>query len=66
MIDVDRFRELCHQHGLAATHQRQVIYEAVMALPGHPSPEAVFDKVRRKIPSISLGTVLQEHSHLPR
>ena len=51
------FRELCHQHGLAATHQRQIIYETVLSLHGHPSPEAIYDKVRRKIPSISLATV---------
>jgi Fur family transcriptional regulator, peroxide stress response regulator len=57
MISVAKFREVCHRHGLAATHQRQVIYEAVMALEGHPSREAVFDHVCKRIPSISLGTV---------
>ncbi len=57
MFDVQKFRELCHQHGLAATHQRQVIYEAIAGLSGHPSPEAVFEKVQKKMPSISLGTV---------
>lgn len=57
MIAVQEFRELCHRHGLAATHQRQVIYEAVLALPGHPSPEAVYGRVHRKLPSIYLGTV---------
>src|ERR1700757_4627347 len=51
------FRTLCHRHRLAATHQRQVIYETVMSLPGHPSPEQIYGKVRRKIPSISLATV---------
>jgi Fur family transcriptional regulator, peroxide stress response regulator len=51
------FRALCHRHRLAATHQRQVIYEAVTSLAGHPGPEAIYDKVRRKVPSISLATV---------
>jgi Fur family transcriptional regulator, peroxide stress response regulator len=51
------FRDLCHRHNLAATHQRQLIYETVMTMPGHPSPEAIYDKVRKKIPSISLATV---------
>ncbi|MBA3913937.1 MAG: transcriptional repressor [Acidobacteriales bacterium] len=51
------FRELCHQHQLAATHQRQVIYETIMALDGHPSPEMIYERVRRKVPSISLATV---------
>ncbi|HYZ82996.1 MAG TPA: transcriptional repressor [Bryobacteraceae bacterium] len=53
----ESFRQLCLEHGLAVTHQRQVLYEALMSFEGHPSPEAVFEKVRQQIPSISLGTV---------
>jgi Fur family peroxide stress response transcriptional regulator len=52
-----QFRELCQDHNLVATHQRQVIYETVMSLPGHPSPEAIYDQVKAQIPSISLATV---------
>ena len=51
------FRDLCRSHRLVATYQRQVIYETVMSLPGHPSPEAIFAQVRSHIPSISLATV---------
>ena len=57
MLFPAKFRELCHEHALAATHQRQIIYETVMSLPGHPRPEAIYDRVREKIPSISLATV---------
>jgi Fur family peroxide stress response transcriptional regulator len=57
MAPISEFRALCVQRGLAATHQRQVIYETVMALPGHPSPEAIYERVRERIPSISLATV---------
>jgi Fur family peroxide stress response transcriptional regulator len=53
----EQFRELALKHGLAVTHQRQVIYEAVVALHGHHSPESVYAAVRRRIPSISLATV---------
>jgi Fur family peroxide stress response transcriptional regulator len=42
---------------LAATHQRQVIYEAIVATPGHHSAEAVYAEVRRRTPAISLATV---------
>jgi len=42
---------------LAATFQRQIIYETAMAPPGHASPEAIYDRVRKKIPGISLATV---------
>ena len=57
MPEISEFRELCRRHGLAATHQRQIIYQTVMSLPGHPSAEAVYDRVRKKIPAISLATV---------
>jgi Fur family peroxide stress response transcriptional regulator len=51
------FRDLCLAHGLSVTHQRQIIYEALMSFHGHPSPEAIYERVRKQIPSISLGTV---------
>src|SRR5258708_13101717 len=52
-----QFRELAAKHGLAVTHQRQVVYEAVIASHGHYSPEDIYAAVRRRIPSISLATV---------
>jgi Fur family peroxide stress response transcriptional regulator len=54
---VESFRSQCREHGLAFTHQRQIIYHAVMSAADHPTPEAVYEKVRRQAPSISLGTV---------
>jgi Fur family transcriptional regulator, peroxide stress response regulator len=57
MISNSEFGTLCREHHLAATHQRRVIYDTVMAMHGHPSPELIYDAVRRKIPSISLATV---------
>jgi Fur family peroxide stress response transcriptional regulator len=56
-VSISQFRELCHQHGWAVTHQRQIIFETLMAMPGHPSPEEVFERVRKRIPAISLATV---------
>lgn len=53
----DHFRKLCLEKGLSNTYQRQVIYETLMGMEDHPSPEAVYEKVRKQIPSISLGTV---------
>ena len=53
----EQFRELAWKHGLASTHQRQVVYEAVVASHGHHSPEKIYAAVRRRIPSISLATV---------
>jgi Fur family transcriptional regulator, peroxide stress response regulator len=51
------FRNLCTQQGLAVTHQRQVIYEVMQSMHGHPSPEDVYLQVRERVPAISLGTV---------
>lgn len=51
------FRSLCTAKGLALTHQRQVIWDVLRSMHGHPSPEAVYDVVRKQIPSISLATV---------
>src|ERR1700686_2066042 len=57
----EQFRELAAKHGLAVTHQRQVVYGAVIASHGHHSPEPIYAAVRRRIPSVSLGTV---YNHL--
>jgi len=51
------FRDLCRRHKLSATHQRQVIFETLQSLHSHPSPEVLYERVRREIPSISLATV---------
>jgi len=51
------FRDLAWQRGLAATHQRHVVYEAVVASHGHRSPEQIYAAVRKRVPSISLATV---------
>ena len=59
MLDSDArpFRELCAEHGIAVTHQRQVLYEVMKTMHGHPSPEEVYAKVKKKVPAISLATV---------
>jgi Fur family peroxide stress response transcriptional regulator len=51
------FRELCQENGIAMTHQRQVLYEVMMTMQGHPSPEEVYARVKKKVPAISLATV---------
>ena len=57
-VDVSRsFREICQENGIAVTHQRQVLYEVMKSMHGHPSPEEVYAKVKKKVPAISLATV---------
>ena len=55
--DSKSFREICQENGIAVTHQRQVLYEMMKSMHGHPSPEEVYAKVKKKIPAISLATV---------
>ena len=59
MRKAPEFRELCKQSGLALTHQRQVVFDSLSSMPEnhHPSPEEVYEKVRKLIPSISQATV---------
>ena len=51
------FRCRCAAAGLAATHQRYVIYRVLTESCDHPSPELVVERVRERIPSISHATV---------
>jgi Fur family transcriptional regulator, peroxide stress response regulator len=51
------FRQICAEHGIAMTHQRQVLYEVMQGMEGHPSPEEVYARVKKKVPSISMATV---------
>jgi len=51
-------RERLLASGLKATHQRIVVYEALMELHGkHPVAEEVYQRLKPANPSISLGTV---------
>jgi Fur family peroxide stress response transcriptional regulator len=58
----EQFRELAVKHGLAVTHQRQVVYEAVIASHGHYSRRHL-RRGPRRIPSISLATVCRLAVH---
>ena len=52
--ETQSFREMCERRGLAVTHQRQIIFETLAEMRGHPSPEAVYDLVTsgRAVPVI--------------
>lgn len=47
----------CRAAGLKATHQRVEIYRELLCCQSHPGAEAIWGKVRKRIPSISLDTV---------
>lgn len=51
------FRERCRSAGLPLTHQRECIFRAVLESKGHPSPERIYERVKSRVPAISLATV---------
>jgi Fur family peroxide stress response transcriptional regulator len=51
------FALMCRRHGVVATHQRSEIYRELARTAEHPSAEAIYRRVRARIPAISLDTV---------
>jgi Fur family peroxide stress response transcriptional regulator len=51
------FTRRCQEAGLAATHQRTIIYRVLVESHDHPSPEVVYERVSQEIPEISRATV---------
>jgi Fur family peroxide stress response transcriptional regulator len=54
---MDALRSKCRQSGLKITPQRMAVYRTLLESTDHPCAEAVFRKVRKTFPSISLDTV---------
>jgi Fur family transcriptional regulator, peroxide stress response regulator len=52
-----RLTTACRAAGLAVTPQRAVIYRALMGSFDHPSPEALFERVKPRLPQVSLATI---------
>ena len=51
------FVAMCREHGIVATHQRTEIYRELAGTAEHPGAEAIYRRVRARIPVISLDTV---------
>jgi len=54
---IAHFEETCRAHGLKITHQRLEIYRALVKSTEHPSAEALYKKLARRMPTLSLDTV---------
>jgi Fur family transcriptional regulator, peroxide stress response regulator len=52
-----RLTAACRGAGLAVTPQRAVIYRALAASFDHPTPEALYDRVKPTLPQVSLATI---------
>jgi Fur family peroxide stress response transcriptional regulator len=51
------FEEVCRSAGVKVTHQRMEIFRQVAQSSRHPDAAAVFQCVRKRVPTISLDTV---------
>lgn len=54
---VDRFKAESKAAGLKLTHQRLEVFREVAASLEHPDADTLFQKVRRRVPTVSLDTV---------
>ena len=51
------FTEVCRLAGLKVTHQRLEIYHELAAATDHPSADTLYNRLRLRLPTISLDTV---------
>jgi Fur family transcriptional regulator, peroxide stress response regulator len=51
------FETICRSEGLKLTHQRREIFREVAQTGDHPDVDQVFQRVRDRIPTVSLDTV---------
>ncbi|MCX8027657.1 MAG: transcriptional repressor [Thermodesulfovibrionales bacterium] len=67
-----QFEHIFKQRGLKLTPQRSFIYNELLKSKSHPSADAIYKKVKKRLPCISLDTVyrtlvtLQEHGIVKR
>jgi len=54
---IERFKVASREAGVKLTHQRLEIFREVAASLAHPDADAVFRKVQRRMPTVSLDTV---------
>jgi len=52
-----QFGDACREAGLKLTHQRLEIFSELSRSTDHPTAEALHQRLRRKIPTLSLDTV---------
>ena len=51
------FAGVCKAKGIKLTHQRLEIFRKVAETEDHPDAEQIFQRVRKKLPTVSLDTV---------
>jgi len=54
---IERFAAQCREAGMNVTPQRIGIYRALLEASDHPNPEAIYNRVKATMPSLSLATI---------
>jgi Fur family peroxide stress response transcriptional regulator len=52
-----RFEQVCREAGVRLTHQRMEIFREVAQTGDHPDAEMVHERVRKRMPTVSLDTI---------
>jgi len=60
----ENFVRLCQENGIKVTQQRIEIFKAIVQAEDHPDAEKVYQKLRKKLPTLSLDTVYRTLSLL--
>jgi len=56
-LRIDRFKQTCRDAGVKLTRQRLEIFRELALTEDHPDAEAIYRRVRTKLPQVSLDTV---------
>ncbi len=54
---LERFKQICKEHGIKLTPQRLIIYEELISTDEHPSTDMLYQRVSKTFPTISFDTV---------
>ena len=47
--EMELFRGKCKEHGMRVTHQKTMIYKALLGSLDHPSPEQIYEKLKKTV-----------------
>lgn len=56
-LRMQHFEEVCRSAGIKLTHQRIEIFREIAVSGDHPDAEQIFQRVRKRMPTVSLDTV---------
>ena len=55
--EMNRFFSKCREKNLKITPQRTTLFEEILSAADHPTAEAMYQRVRKRLPNISFDTV---------